>query len=95
MKDPKLNDVYGNAILDYLKGENSKIITHSSVAGEDELPVEHLFRSFDKMPEIEKIALRMAEGRVLDLGCGAGSHSLYLQEKKLQVRSIDISEGAI
>lgn len=91
----KLNDVYGKAILDYQKGENSKIITFSSIAGKDVMPVDHLFRPFDKMPEIEKTALKMAKGKVLDLGCGAGSHSLYLQEKKFQVRSIDISEGAI
>lgn len=95
MKESKLNDVYGKAILDYLKGENAKIITYSSVAGKDELPVEHLFRSFEKMPEIERIALKMAKGEILDLGCGAGSHSLYLQEKKFKVKSIDISEGAI
>ena len=95
MKEPKLNDVYGQAILDYLKGENSKIITSSSVAGKDELTVEHLFRSFEKMPEIEKIALRMAKGKILDLGCGAGSHSLYLEENNFHVKSIDISEGAI
>jgi SAM-dependent methyltransferase len=95
MKKSKLNDVYGRAILDYLKGENSKITTYSSVAGKDELPVEHLFRSFEKMPEIEQTALSMAKGKILDLGCGAGSHSMHLQEKKFQVRSIDISEGAI
>lgn len=95
MKESNLNDVYGNAILDYLKGEHSIITTYSSIAGKDELPVEHLFRSFEKMPEIEKIALNMAKGKILDLGCGAGSHSLYLQEKKFEVKSIDISEGAI
>ena len=33
--------------------------------------------------------------RVLDVGCGSGSHSLYLQDKGLNVKSIDISEGAI
>ena len=27
--------------------------------------------------------------------CGAGSHSLYLKSKGLNVKSIDISEGAI
>lgn len=95
MKESKLNDVYGKAIVDYLKGEDAKIITLSTVAGKDELPVAHLFRSFDKMPEIEKIALKMAKGEILDLGCGAGSHSLYLQDQKFQIRSIDISEGAI
>ena len=32
---------------------------------------------------------------VLDVGCGAGSHSLYLQEKGFDVTSIDISPNAI
>ena len=33
--------------------------------------------------------------KVLDIGCGAGSHSLYLKSKSLEVKSIDISQGAI
>ena len=32
---------------------------------------------------------------VLDVGCGSGSHSLYLQNKGINVKAIDISEGAI
>jgi len=48
------------------------------------------------MPLIEQKALDICVGDVLDVGCGAGSHSLYLQdEKKLHVHAIDISEGAI
>jgi len=31
----------------------------------------------------------------LDIGCGAGSHTLYLQNKNLNIKAIDISEGAI
>lgn len=95
MEEPKLFDVYGKAIIDYFMGEKSKIITYSSVGGKDELPVAHLFRSYEKMPEIEKIALDITKGQVLDLGCGAGSHSLYLQEKNHLVKAVDISEGAI
>ena len=95
MERLELKDVYGKAILDYHNGKNVSITTYSSVGGKDELPVEHLFRGFDKMPEIEQIALGMVAGTVLDLGCGAGSHSLYLQEKNHMVKSIDISEGAI
>jgi cyclopropane fatty-acyl-phospholipid synthase-like methyltransferase len=38
----------------------------------------------------------LAKGKTLDVGCGAGSHSLYLQnERNLEVTSIDISENAI
>ena len=95
MEEPKLFDVYGKAIIDYFMGEKSKIITYSTVGGKDELPVAHLFRSYEKMPEIEKIALDITKGQVLDLGCGAGSHSLYLQEKNHLVKAVDISEGAI
>ena len=48
------------------------------------------------MPKLEQKALDLAFGKVLDVGCGAGSHSLYLQnEKALDVKAIDISIGAI
>lgn len=47
------------------------------------------------MPALEKKALELAKGQVLDVGCGAGNHSLYLKTKGLDVTSIDISEGAI
>jgi len=47
------------------------------------------------MPEIEQMALELSHGKVLDLGCGAGSHSLFLQEKNLDITAIDISKRAI
>ena len=94
MKTSKLTDVFGKAIKDYYMGANTVIETYSSIGGWDELPVEYLYRTFDKMPELEQTALKMASGTVLDLGCGAGSHSLYLQEKALSVKSVVISQGA-
>lgn len=90
-----LKDVFGEAIKDYFDGKNAIIKTYSSVGGWDELPVSYLFRTIRDMPEIEQTALEMAHGKVLDLGCGAGSHSLYLQDKGLEVKPIDISAGAI
>lgn len=95
MKKQKLVDVFGKAIQDYYNGINAVIQTYSSIGGWDELPVEYLFRSFEKMPELEQMALELSYGKILDLGCGAGSHSLYLQHKKHKVKPIDISEGAI
>lgn len=48
------------------------------------------------MPPIEQKALDECKGEVLDVGCGAGSHSLYLQQhRNLKVKAIDTSEGAV
>ena len=91
-----MKDLFGNALLDYQNGNYSEdIITSTSISDEDELPLPYLFRSFKDMPKLEQKALKLAKGSVLDVGCGAGSHSLYLQEKGLQVKAIDISKGAI
>ena len=91
-----MSDILGNALLDYYNGNYSEdIITESTISEEDELPSEYLFRSYKEMPVIEKKALTLCKGKVLDIGCGSGSHSLYLQnEKKLVVDAIDISKGA-
>ena len=92
-----MKDLFGRAILDYQTGNNPEdLITETSISDEDEMPVAYLFRGFKEMPAIEKKALQLAKGKVLDVGCGAGSHSLYLQnDKGLEVISIDISEKAI
>lgn len=91
-----MKDVFGKAILDYQQGNYSEdIITATSISDDDVLPIPYLFRSFEEMPKLEQKALELARGKVLDVGCGAGSHSLYLQDKGLTVKSIDISEGAI
>ena len=58
---------------------------------EDEMPLATLFRSYEEMPEIERKALDMARGRVLDVGAGAGCHSLVLQQRGVDVTAIDIS----
>ena len=46
-------------------------------------------------PAHQQTALRYATGRVLDIGCGAGRHALYLQDKGLDVVGIDVSPLAI
>lgn len=97
MKNAENPDIFGKAIRDYFEGSRNKdIIVHSPDFDDDEIPVEYLFRSFEEMPALEQQALSLCRGRILDVGCGAGSHALYLQqEKRLSVTGIDTSEGAI
>ncbi len=92
-----MKDLFGIAILDYVTNNSPEdLITETSISDEDEMNIAYLFRSFNEMPIIEQKAMQLSKGLVLDVGCGAGSHSLYLQnECKLNVQSIDISNNAI
>lgn len=92
-----MKDLFGKAILDYqTQNAPEPLITATSISEEDEMDVAYLFRNYDLMPKIEQKALQLAIGTVLDIGCGAGSHALELQnERKLNVTALDISENAI
>ena len=91
-----MKDLFGTAILDYQTNNSPEdISTETTISEADAMEVSYLFRSYREMPKLEQKALQLAKGKVLDVGCGAGSHSLYLQEKGLEVTSIDISENAI
>ena len=92
-----MKDLFGKAILDFQTNNSPEnLITETSISDEDEMSVSYLFRSFSQMPIIEQTALEMCYGKVLDVGCGAGSHSLYIQNNKnLDIHSIDISANAI
>lgn len=91
-----MKDLFGKALLDYQNGNYTEdLITSTSISDEDELPLPYLFRSYKEMPKLEQKALQLAKGKVLDVGCGSGSHSLFLQSKGIDVKAIDISKGAI
>lgn len=92
-----MKDLFGKAILDFQTNNSPEdLITETSISEEDEMSVAYLFRDFSGMPKLEQQALLLSKGKVLDVGCGAGSHSLYLQkEKNLEVTAIDISNNAV
>lgn len=91
-----MKDLFGKAILDYQTNNSPEdLITETSISEADEMSVAYLFRAHDEMPRLEQKALQLAKGRVLDVGCGAGSHALYLQERGFDVTAIDISANAI
>lgn len=91
-----VSDGFGQALLDYVSGNyEDDITTYISLGEEDRLPLPHLFRDFEQMPVLEQHALQLCRGKVLDVGCGAGSHSLYLQDEGFDVTALDSSAGAI
>jgi len=53
------------------------------------------FREYADWPSIEKQAIKLAHGRVLDVGCGAGRVCLHLQSKGLDVVGVDNSPLAV
>lgn len=90
-----LADPIGYAIDDYTKNcheENIKVF--SDLCEQDVIPVDYLFRQYEEMPEVEKKALSLAEGKILDIGVGAGCHLKYLKDKGFEVVGIDTSAGA-
>ena len=82
----------GSAIADYFRnGKAARLRVFSPDFDEDEIPVPDLFRTFNEMPPLEQLALRQARGHVLDVGAGAGCHSLALQDMGIRTTAIDIS----
>lgn len=90
------SDAYGKGLLAYYNGKRTaKFTVSSDIAETEKWDIATFFRNYDKMPELEQIALNRCKGRTLDAGAGAGSHALYLQEKGVDITAIDISEGAV
>jgi SAM-dependent methyltransferase len=92
--NPRDNDPFGNAVKAHLAGRTDLVVNvYSDIAEDDIIPAPYLFRSFDEMPEVEQAALEHCRGTVLDVGAGAGPHTLWLQQKGLEVTALDISLG--
>ena len=92
-----MKDLMGKAIWDFYYHENPEDLqTETSISELDELPVAYLFRNFEEMNTIERKALELLKGKTLDIGAGAGSHALYLQnERDLEVTALDISPKSV
>lgn len=85
-------DPMGAAIADYYEHRKAdRLRVFSSLFDEDEIPVKELFRGEKQMPVLERAALQLATGKILDVGAGSGCHSLALQEAGKEVHAIDIS----
>lgn len=90
-------DGYGKQLLAQFYGQtpNSEIIERDdnfiSIGSEAGM----YFSGYEEWRDLERRAVGLARGKVLDIGCAAGRHALYLQEKGFDVTGIDNSPGAI
>jgi SAM-dependent methyltransferase len=90
------NDVLGDALSAFYKGDKqNKLWVYSDQTEKDEMPLSYFFRNYDAMPDLEKMALNKCKGKVLDVGAGAGSNALWLQEQGIDVFALDSSSGSI
>ena len=83
-----MKDIFGKALLEYYNNNYTEdIVTWTNISDKDSLPLPYLFRNYAEMPKLEQKALQLVKGKVLDVGCGSGSHSLYLQNKGFEGKS--------
>jgi len=93
----EIDDAFGQEVWDHFKGER-----HFEIVERDDGFIDAgsfgglvYFAKFDDWENIDKEAIKYAKGKTLDIGCGAGRHALYLQNKKFDVTGIDNSPLAI
>jgi 2-polyprenyl-3-methyl-5-hydroxy-6-metoxy-1,4-benzoquinol methylase len=90
-------DAYGNNISDtyYGKGGGYDIIEredgHFTLNGDSDAYTE----SFETWSNIQKEASKLIRGKVLDIGCGGGKHSVHFQEQGLDITGMDNSPLAL
>lgn len=88
-----MNDSFGEAISDYFKsGVDSNLIVNSNYTEDEIIPVSYFFRTEKEMSKIEKTALKLCSGNVLDVGAAAGCHSIILQNKNINVTALEGSK---
>lgn len=78
----------GNAVTEIWERDDGYIWASSN-------SINKYFLEYDNWAEHEKIAMEFVKGTVLDIGCGAGRHALYLQKRGFDVIGIDNSPLAI
>lgn len=85
----------GAALRSYLEGDSdAALIIRRDDGVESSIPASAFFRNPLESSAVDRTAIELARGRVLDVGAGSGLHSLALQERGLKVTAIDVSPEA-
>lgn len=81
---------HGISLLDFHNGDREAVISVIDDLGQRfEVPVRLFFRGWAELPALERAALDLCRGRVLEIGAGSGGQTLILQERGLSVCALD------
>ena len=88
-------DLFADALWRFYETGHARLQIERDDGYESVEDVAWYLTSYRDFLRSEKQALKFARGRVLDVGCGAGRHALYLQTRGLAVTGIDVSARVI
>ncbi|MBC8505803.1 MAG: class I SAM-dependent methyltransferase [Anaerolineales bacterium] len=89
-------DAHGQELFNYyINNEGAEIIERDDGFIAASTNVSAYFAPYNQWPVHQQEAMKLAHGRVLDIGAGAGRHSLYLQNQGLEVTAVDNSPKAV
>jgi len=84
-------ELYARAMLDHWLGKKVTVEFEREDGYRSGSKIDSYFTPPSKWPRMEREAIRLVRGRVLDLGCGPGRQALFLQRKGFDVVGVDAS----
>lgn len=91
----KMVDAFGMALVAYLEGGTRFHEIERDDGRVEQIDTGWYFQPFDEWRPIEQELARSAVGKVLEVGCGGGRISKYLESKGHEVIGIDLSSYAL
>jgi SAM-dependent methyltransferase len=88
-------DAFGQMLFALYSGSEVFEIVERDDGYIEAMPAKGYLSEYKDWSQIEQRAMDFAKGRIMDVGCGAGRHSLYLQNKGFNVTGIDVSPLAV
>jgi SAM-dependent methyltransferase len=88
-------DIFGRMLMAHLRGHKKTYFIERGDGYIDFDDSSTYFKPESSWGKEERRALKLARGKVLDIGCGAGRHALALQRRGLKVTGIDSSPLAV
>jgi SAM-dependent methyltransferase len=88
-------DAFGAAMRQYQKDGSAKEVIERSDGYISSNDLGKYFDHYSNWNRLDQSIIARASGKILDIGCGAGRHSLYLQEQGFDVLGIDSSPGCV
>ncbi|MHA2007427.1 MAG: methyltransferase domain-containing protein [Promethearchaeota archaeon] len=90
----KSSNIFGEAIYEYSRNKYTKLELINKQKIKFSIDLSYYFREHENLSELEKTAIGLSKGEILDVGCATGYYIPVLK-KFGTVDAIDVSEHAI